>query len=1795
MSHHTTTTAIARIALLAGVLLAILLLPTRAYQPAHAQEATTLTETIEYAENRTDEVVSYAAIDPEKDTITWTLGGTHARVFSTPPSGTEMNLTFKSQPDFEDGTGSDTGNNTYTVTVTARDETNELPAEWTLTINVTNVDEAGSIMLSTLQPLEKVPFTAKLTDPDGEVGASLPLTLTGDDPKNDLTAEATWQWAKSTSSTGPWTDITGATASSYTPVKADVGSYLRASVKYNDGQGGPGKTKTATPAVSANLVRKNLVNDPPEFQDDEGNSTDIAVRSVPENSPAGTAVGAPVVAYDDDGDVLTYELVDGNLNSPGDDEELFTIDRGTGQIRVKSGTNINKEDTGNPDDLYAVTVRAKDPSDDPPGNPSRDTVEVTINVTNVNERPELADETSAANLTAKTLNERRSTDPNNQSPAYTEIVSTYTATDADDDDSDTDTKTLSWSLSGTDRGALAALEIVPAEGNDNLATLQFKSASPADYEARSDKVYDVTVVVTDSDGATDSRDVAVTIANVDEAGTVTLPHTHAEVGKSITAKLTDPDGGIRNQSWRWSSNATTSLSTSATYRPKAYDATKTLTVTVIYTDALGGNETANQTIDVRPRDTTDVNPDFQVSRLTRSVDENSPAGTNVGAAVTAVDNGGDTNNDDPLIYKLSGSDARYFDIEERGNNKGQISVAAGTNLDYEKKKTYTVTVTAIDPSGSSDNVTVTINVTDVAESPSTIQGSTEISRPENTSVTTVLGTYTTTDDDDKSRNKQPVWSVSDTANFAIGNTSSDRGQLTFKRVLSYEDPPGASTGDRLEVRNTYTVTVTATDNGNVGNDGNFNPASRLATSTTVTVKVTNVDETGSLTFDTLQPLEKQSLRATLTDPDGRVPDNGIVVFPIVSDLTSHATTTWKWDRSKDGSTNWTDIVAATTINTNIATNIRTPEAADVGYYLRATATYHDGHGAGKTISVVSNNRVAKNLVNDKPIFVHTEGNVYTDNDGAIVNNPTVTVGQEINADQLRLLREVPENSSARTAVGAPVVAYDEDGDVLTYELGTTGDNLLFTIDPGTGQIRVKSGTNIDKEDSNNRDDLYTVTVTAKDPSRLSDEITVTIKVTNVDELPKLADTTNTANLTAKTLNERRSTDPDNQSPAYTAVVSTYTATDPDDDDDAAKNLSWSLSGTDKDALAALEIVPTAGNDNQATLRFKNTSPADYEARNDKVYDVTVVVTDTDGMTDSRDVEVTITNVEEAGTVTLSHTHAEVGKSIRATLTDPDGGVRSQSWAWTRPATTTVLSRSASYTPKTSDVGETLTVTVTYTDALGGGKIASITMANMVSAKENPNVKPDFQVDGTSVTRLTRYVNENSPAGTSVADDQGDASPVTAVDGGGGLIYKLSGSDARYFDIEERGDNKGWISVAAGTNLDYETKKKYTVTVRAEDPSGDSDTVTVDINVTDVNEPPTVVKKSLVITGPGTFDYPEDETNRQVATYRAVGPDGTRRWSKSGDDAGDFQLSSAGALSFSSQPNYELPADDDTDNVYEVTLQATVGDITDTYDVTVTVTNAEEAGTVTLSPTTRPRVGTEITAALTDPDSVTSANTTGSITTGVTWQWSKATTTSSTWSDISGATTASYTPAEDDADNFLRATARYAAGQSAVATTTQTVLALTATPNDGTVSVSPAQPVVGTAVTARLTDPDGSPTGLTWQWSWATTATAATSSWTNIPGATSASYTPVAADDGRYLRATASYSDAVDGAGQTAFGTSANAVTTVVAVDEYDRNADGRIDSTEVLEAVADYFAGRLSQARVLQVVALYFAGLPPTS
>ena len=64
-------------------------------------------------------------------------------------------------------------------------------------------------------------------------------------------------------------------------------------------------------------------------------------------------------------------------------------------------------------------------------------------------------------------------------------------------------------------------------------------------------------------------------------------------------------------------------------------------------------------------------------------------------------------------------------------------------------------------------------------------------------------------------------------------------------------------------------------------------------------------------------------------------------------------------------------------------------------------------------------------------------------------------------------------------------------------------------------------------------------------------------------------------------------------------------------------------------------------------------PADRNK--DNVYKVTVVVSDdgTPKLMDKRQVEITVTDVEEEGTVTLSAVQPKTGIDLMASLTDPD--------------------------------------------------------------------------------------------------------------------------------------------------------------------------------------------------------------------------------------------------------------------------------------------------------------------------------------------------------------------------------------------------------------------------------------------------------------------------------------------------------------------------------------------------------------
>ena len=144
--------------------------------------------------------------------------------------------------------------------------------------------------------------------------------------------------------------------------------------------------------------------------------------------------------------------------------------------------------------------------------------------------------------------------------------------------------------------------------------------------------------------------------------------------------------------------------------------------------------------------------------------------------------------------------------------------------------------------------------------------------------------------------------------------------------------------------------------------------------------------------------------------------------------------------------------------------------------------------------------------------------------------------------------------------------------------------------------------------------------------------------------------------------------------------------------------------------------------------------------------------------------------------------------------------------------------------------------------------------------------------------------------------------------GASYVIKLNGVE----------DADGTVSLAVGNNV-------ITVEVTAED--GET-TLTYRVSFK---------RRALTVSGITSSDYAENGTE-SVATYAVAGAGtSTITWSLSGDDSGDFSISSAGVLSFSTSPDYESPVDADTDNVYQVTIQASDGTNTATLDVTVTVT------------------------------------------------------------------------------------------------------------------------------------------------------------------------------------------------------------------------------------------------------------------
>ncbi len=785
-----------------------------------------------------------------------------------------------------------------------------------ITVVDPNADRAGVASLDMETLRAGSPLRAVLLDPDVVVAGSI-----------------AWQWQRSPAGTtaqdvadASFEDIAGATGETYTPVEADVGRWLRARAVYTDGHG-PGKTAVAqTDGLVAGQVR----GAPPDQQQQAAVITGLTMRS---SGPYGdgdaisvavafsrdvTVAGAPELSIEVGGQrraaayaaaqsgpasvAFSYTVKEGDQD--GDGVSVYP-----GSIVLPAGASIT--DSGGSDAELAQPGLAPQPGH---------TVDVQQQQRAANNEPQFALDSDT-----RSVDEDAAVGANAGSPVT-----------ADDDD---DGDALTYTLSGS--GAFAI----------DASAGQITVAGALDHETQSS--YALTVTVTDgknaSGGADSSADdsiaVTVSVGNVDEAGRVSFDAGPPRAGSPLTATLNDPDGGVSGVTWSWESSADGTNWTAiggasgASYTPSDDDAGSYLRATAGYADGQGpGKSAAAATASAVAAAPAPAPAPEPPSVTAGPVIVSSPAsgdtygnGEAIAVAVTfseAVTVSGEPRlrlavgerrrwarydrsegNGTRLVfaYAVKGSDrdGDGVSIPENGLglNRGSIEDADGNAVGLEHPALATQSGHKVDGSqeaGQQQQQQAANN------EPQFALDSDSRSVDENVAVGANVGSPVTATDADSDA---LTYALSGSNPFAIGASS---GQITVAGALDYE------------TQSSYTLTVSVSDGKNASGGADTGADDTIA----VTVSVGNVDEAGTVTLDPEAPQAGSPLTATLSDPDKSV--SGV---------------TWAWEVSADG-TNWAAIDGASGAS-------YTPSDDDVGSYLRATAGYADGHGAGKSAAAAT--------------------------------------------------------------------------------------------------------------------------------------------------------------------------------------------------------------------------------------------------------------------------------------------------------------------------------------------------------------------------------------------------------------------------------------------------------------------------------------------------------------------------------------------------------------------------------------------------------------------------------------------------------------------------------------------------------------------------------------------------------------------------------------------------------------------------------------------------------------------------
>lgn len=463
---------------------------------------------------------------------------------------------------------------------------------------------------------------------------------------------------------------------------------------------------------------------------------------------------------------------------------------------------------------------------------------------------------------------------------------------------------------------------------------------------------------------------------------------------------------------------------------------------------------------------------------------------------------------------------------------------------------------------------------------------------------------------------------------------------------------------------------------------------------------------------------------------------------------------------------------------------------------------------------------------------------------------------------------------------------------VTYSLSGV-DAALFDIDVNNGVITFVTPPDFEIPSDDGGDNVYNITVTANDGVLTKDQALV-ITVQDVNEGIDII--TNSSISIAE-----------NTSAVATLVV---TGLDP------AGTLVYSLSGGDDQSLFSLS---------GADLSF--TAAPDFEVPGDTGSDNTyeVQVNAADGFTtDDLLISVTMTDEDEAPVAILlsANTAAENGAvdDVIGTLSveNPDAG-----------DTHTFLIAGGTENTDFKISGDQLLANRAFdfeTEPSIDVEVTAKDVANQTLDQTLSITVTDANDAPTDIQLSNLDIVENTSVGTLVA-----TLTTTDQDGGDSHTYTLPAGIESNDDFEIIGNELKTLSAI----FDFETDTDHIVRIQTDDGNSGTHEQDFTLNVTDVNEAPIfnigssigMEENSTVVATIFTID----EDAGSTSTYNVSG----------GDDQSLFTLSGA-ELSFIAAPNFETPDDLNSDNTYEVEINASDGVNNTQLLFSITVFDTNEA-------------------------------------------------------------------------------------------------------------------------------------------------------------------------------------------------------------------------------------------------------------